>query len=337
MNIIKIGRKLNAILNKTNISQLSRSTGFIKRLRELKPEYLIAALIQTLGSRDKANLADIHRCYGKLSGDNIEYKPFHNQLKKASLTNLLKQMVTQAAEQWLLTPFQTAMPSKYPFHSVHIHDGSSLKLNDALAGVFPGRFTKTAPAAIELHMSMDLATGSMNYLDIAADKESERHYMPFANELKGTLSLMDAGYFDISWCHEADRTGGYYVVRTSNAINPEVIEAIDENGKLVDKWAGKKLNELALKGRNSFDLSVRWARKPGIFRLIAFWDRKTKKVGFLITNLSRNEFSIADILNLYGLRWQVELFFKELKSHSCLKTVNTKDHCEKLSLGQHYY
>ncbi len=129
-------------------------------------------------------------------------------------------MVTQAAEQWLLTPFQTAMPSKYPFRSVHIHDGSSLKLDDALAGVFPGRFTKTAPAAIELHMSMDLATGSMNYLDIAAGKESERHYMPFANELKGTLSLMDAGYFDISWCHEADRTGGYYVIRTSNAINP---------------------------------------------------------------------------------------------------------------------
>ncbi len=184
-----------------------------------------------MGTRDKANLADVLRAYGCMTGAEMEYKPFHNQMKKAQLTQVLRDMDMQAAERWLLAPFQGALPKKYPFRYIHLHDGSSLKLKDKLAKTFPGRFTKTSPAAIELHMSMDLASGSMNYMEIAPDKESEHHYMPFPNELKDTLSLMDAGYFDIGWCCEADATGGHFIIRTSKSINPIIVEAVDEDGK----------------------------------------------------------------------------------------------------------
>lgn len=59
------------------------------------------------------------------------------------------------------------------------------------------------------------------------------------------------------------------------------------------------------------------------FRVIEFWDRKCQRKGYLITNLPAEQFNALEILNLYGLRWQVELFFKELKSYCSFKKINT--------------
>lgn len=73
----------------------------------------------------------------------------------------------------------------------------------------PGRFTKTAPAAIELHLTLDLVAGTANYIGLDADKESEKHHRPFADELIETLVLMDAGYFDINYCHEINDFKGF--------------------------------------------------------------------------------------------------------------------------------
>ena len=99
---------------------------------------------------------------------------------------MLYEVITDATKRWLLQPFQDALPETYPFKKIQLHDGSSLKLHPALAGIFPGRFTKTTPAAIELHLTLDLLAGTANYLAIDADKESERLYNPYADELKDT-------------------------------------------------------------------------------------------------------------------------------------------------------
>lgn len=304
---------------------LARKTGFIKRLRQLSPLHLVSAIVQTLSSQPNANLADIHRTFGALTGTMSNYKPFHNQLKKASLTRMFESLVNEATKHWLLQPFKETLPDKYPFKNMHLHDGSSLKLHPELAGVFPGRFTKTTPAAIELHLTMDLVAGTANYLAIDADKESERLYNPYADELAETLILMDAGYFDISYCHQVTKNNGYYVIRASNSINPDILEALDTNGHRVKGLKDKKLNSLKLQQDQQLDLTVKWCNRPGTYRLIAFWDRRKSCIGYLITNLARETFSITEICSLYGLRWQIELFFKELKSYCNLSTFNTRN------------
>jgi hypothetical protein len=43
-----------------------------------------------------------------------------------------------------------------------------------------------------------------------------------------------------------------------------------------------------------------------------------------MTNLPGDEFSAADIMLLYRSHWQVELLFKELKSHTNLRKFNTE-------------
>ena len=93
---------------------------------------------------------------------------------------------------------------------------------------------------------MDLVAGIANYLAIDADKESERLYNPLSHELEDILLLMDAGYFDLDYCHDVDKRGGFYVIRASSSINPEISKAFDEQGQPIKALAGKKLKSMKL-------------------------------------------------------------------------------------------
>lgn len=320
--IPQLRQQIIQIFNRSFLSQLARVTGLIKRQRQLTAYQLVRTMLQVLGTRSNVNLADIHRAFCSNSGMDIAYKPFHNQLKKKAMTDFFEQLVSKALAQWLNHSACT-LPAHYPFKRIELHDGSSLKLHNKLASEYPGRFTATHPAAVELHVTMDLLNGHINYLQIVPDKESERLYQPFANELKDTLVLEDAGYFDIGYCHDIDKEGGFYIIRTNNAINPDIIDSFDEQGRPVKGLSGKRLTSLKMQTHQIMDLTVAWAKRPGTYRLIAFWDKRKSRVGYMITNLNRSEFSATQILELYSLRWQIELLFKEWKSYSHLKTIGT--------------
>jgi hypothetical protein len=60
-------------------------------------------------------------------------------------------------------------------------------------------------------------------------------------------------------------------------------------------------------------------------RVIAYWSKKEKKYTFLVSNLSRDEFTATEIGKLYRLRWQVELLFKECKSYNNLRGFQTSN------------
>jgi transposase len=59
--------------------------------------------------------------------------------------------------------------------------------------------------------------------------------------------------------------------------------------------------------------------------VIAFWYKKKKRIGYLVTNLARETVPASDVVELYRLRWQIELLFKELKSYCNLKKFSTEN------------
>jgi hypothetical protein len=325
MNINSISSPLKALFSPASVNKLARDSGFISRMRGLQPVKLIAALCNVLGTRNEANLADIQRELCALSPSAPAYKPFHNQFKKEKLTDFMRNLVSLATEQLLVAPFDTSAPDTLPFERIHIHDGSTLKLHNGLKEEFPGRFTKTAPAAVELHLTMDLLSGGVDYMAIDADKESERQWQPYANESCGTLNLLDAGYFDIDYVAQIARSSGHCIIRAKININPTIIEAMDNSGTRVGALEGKRLNSIKLRQDEIVDLDVTWQKHPGPFRIIASWDKRHKRRGYLITTLPRDQFSAQDILHYYALRWQVELLFKELKSYCSLSTFSTEN------------
>jgi hypothetical protein len=60
------------------------------------------------------------------------------------------------------------------FKDIVIQDGSSFALKNQQRDVFPGRFTTTDPAAIELHTTYSGFSDEVSCVQIAPDKAAER-------------------------------------------------------------------------------------------------------------------------------------------------------------------
>jgi hypothetical protein len=329
MKLTTLTEKINAIFNEKKLLDLAREKKFLLRSRQLNPLKLLLSVITTLGSQSKANLADIHRQYKLLSGMTINYKPFHNQIKKTQCHDFFKECFTYVMQSWVLQSLKLTSLSTgaaFPFSQIKLHDGCSFQVHDNLQQIYPGRFKKRFPAAVELHVTMDLLTGSIDYLALGPDTAPERPHAPQASSLHDTLLLTDAGYFDRKKIIEIDKQGGHTITQAACSINPVVVEAYDFQGNALNKTQGKKLNTLKLRDKNStLDLKVRWPGYDFDFRVIAFWYKKKKRIGYLVTNLARETVPASDVVELYRLRWQIELLFKELKSYCNLKKFSTSN------------
>ncbi len=59
---------------------------------------------------------------------------------------------------------------------------------------FPGRFKRVSPAAVELHVSMDLLSEALGHVTLTPDTFGERAELPEPGSLSGCLLLADRGY-----------------------------------------------------------------------------------------------------------------------------------------------
>ncbi|MBA2593541.1 MAG: transposase [Gammaproteobacteria bacterium] len=79
----------------------------------------------------------------------------------------------------------------------------------------------------------------------------------------------------------------------------------------------------------TIDLDVQWKgigdlQRPDTWlRVVLLWNAQRKDYMVLVTNLDRNRFPPSDIYQIYRLRWQVELLFKEWKSYCNLHRFGT--------------
>ncbi|MFQ3189607.1 MAG: hypothetical protein ACI936_000732 [Paraglaciecola sp.] len=92
------------------------------------------------------------------------------------MADFFEQLVSKVLAQWLNHDACT-LPTHYPFKWI-LHDGSSLKLHNKLASDYPGRFTATQSASVEIHVTMDLLNGHINYLQIAQIKKASTYISP---------------------------------------------------------------------------------------------------------------------------------------------------------------
>ena len=325
MNNNIIRRQLKSVISETRLKKLGRELGFTQRERDVNGFNMVNALIESAGDAKIESLADIGRQFNALTDNSLAAKPFHNQLKKDSLEKLMHQLTGQALNKWCNQYYQLPEHYQQYFKSIYLHDGSTLSLHPELQDIFPGRFTKTSPAAIELHVTMDLLNQSIETVTIDADKESERQFLPQATTLSQSLLLTDAGYFEHDYLNQIDDNDGYFACRAGVNINPKVLSGIRCDGQAIKIKKASRLKTIRgkLPTDQSFELSVQWNEK--IYRLIGFFNHDKKKFSFIVTNLPSAQFDQIEIGKLYRLRWQIELLFKEWKSHNNLKKFNTKN------------
>ncbi len=209
------------------------------------------------------------------------------------------------------------------FDDILLHDGTSFAVVDALQDTFPGRFTKISPAAVELHTTMSLFQDQAIRVYLAPDAVGERQFLPAPGDLRRKLLMADRGYMDVDYCRRVHHAGGSFIVRFQTGINPVVVRAT-VGGRERSSWGGRTLATLRdrLTGRSA-DLQVRWKQNDPPFRLLLIWNRTRREHLALVTNLPRETFTLTSVRELYRLRWQIELLFKDWKSYANLHAFRT--------------
>ncbi len=301
MTIINANYYLEQLLAPAALERIARLCKFCLRQRAITPAMLVPALLRAMGGDQVNDIAGLHRHFNALQLVNthqVSYKPFHNQLRKESFALFMKALVERAIA--LRIDHQLKAASLGAFKQVLLHDGTSFAVHRRLAADFPGRFKTISPAAIECHMTMSLSEQSPLCMSVSADTAGERQFLPEAHTLTNCLLLADAGYIDRAWFEQVNDAGGFYLVRGTKSLNPKIIQAWRGDGREVPKLAGLSLREAGRRRCRAEVLDMVVKSGQVEYRLIRRW-------------------LAEQVMSLYRCRWQVELLFKEWKSHNRLK------------------
>jgi hypothetical protein len=166
-----------------------------------------------------------------------------------------------------------------------------------------------------LHVVYDLGKGLPVSVDLtdATGGESFRRHDSFG---PGDLVLADACYGVGPGLLCALRTGAHLLVR----FNFETIRVLGEDGMKI--WPEQAQGVLGEEG--FVDFCAYLPDWPAPLRVVGGRNLEGKPV-WLLTDLSQDEISNEQARELYSRRWQIELFFKRLKSIMDLDELPTRD------------
>lgn len=325
-NIGNIVNQVKKNLGVTFLNNLSRSTKLVERQRSVSGYHLFWSIVGGFCTGQATEIAGMLRSYIRHTSNTLNYNAWYKRLSKDGFPEFMRSVY----EHLLNTMYSESVAGRHllgMFDDVYIQDGSSFGINDALADVFPGRFKKISPAAIEVHAFYSLRYSHTQYFYVAPDTVSEYQFMPVSEDapLENTLSLFDRGYASFQRLHAIEEAGGFFIARMKDNVTPLILSVNQADGRAKKYFNGQLLQNISLQPKKNYDFSV-FVKKDLEFtnlRLIVLWNPQKKKHIFFLTNTSAQAVSLKKIGQWYRLRWQVELLFKELKSHTELRRFLT--------------
>ena len=253
-----VTRQFKRTFGEATLNELGRISRFCGRERDVTPFRLALSLIESFASGSANCIADIQRAFNALCETTVCYKPFHNQLAKRQFPTFVRLLLSRLLNELAVEVLRFNTNSPFArFERIHIQDGSSFALKANLAGEFPGRFTTISPAAVELHVDLELFSDAVNQVVLSPDSSTERQFLPEAQDLVGCLLLADCGYFCRAYFKALEEAGGYFIVRAGAGINPLIVRAVGPDGREVKRFTNRHLKDVASKLSRFEHLDVR--------------------------------------------------------------------------------
>jgi hypothetical protein len=162
---------------------------------------------------------------------------------------------------------------------------------------------KTAKGAVKMHTLLDFDGNLPAYVNITDGKTADNKGAYEIPLLKGSVIVADRFYNDFSLLNVWDSNKIYFVIRHKENIQYTTIK---ENELPDNKYQHILKDEIIeLKNKSSKE------KYPKKMRRVVIWDDINNQVIELITN--QMTWSANTIGELYKSRWEVEIFFRDIK------------------------
>lgn len=252
--------------------------------------------------------------------------------KKALSVNLVERPYTffKAIYAYLLSYHLSHFGQKqhmellHPISEIAVIDASVIQVANELAQIFPSKNqsrSETNKASAKLHAKFSITRSVPLVVNITGERVHDSRF-PFIDEqAENVLSIYDLGCWKFGDFIRIDLSDNFVLSRVRADFNREIVSANDsKDAPLVGKSFKEAVSQIQ---GETLDINVfLTATIDGqsvqrLFRVVGVWQALEKEWHFYLTNLTlRNNLNFTPqfIQMLYALRWQVEIFFRDLKS-----------------------
>jgi hypothetical protein len=267
---------------------------------------------------------------------------------------------TPRAETFLETCLQYALKRKVddgssieaalldPFKRVLIFDSSSWDIDPHLADVLPGSGGGASAANCKLQVGYEYKHGELGFFKIDPGTRPDNAYTTKLPSLlqAGDLALFDQGYFKLETLSQIAQKGAFYLTRflvKTGLRDAKALTPIDLQSVLYQFPGNTCQFHVVMGGQNGLPevrcrlICLRVSEQAANERRRRLL-KEAKKKGrtpsnmhlalcewtLLVTNVSVKDLPAKMAWQLYSLRWQIELLFKQLKSVLAIHRSHTK-------------
>lgn len=328
-----IEQSVSSMLDPERIEALAQDMGAVERQRTHHAGLIVCALILSAFQRStdtEGRLLDARRTYemlgGPASGKTSFRKKVHGLVPV--LSELLRRRLHSLAHERRSSPLGGRLRE---LADILIPDGCAFKLAQCLSGIYPG--TGTA-SELKLHAVYSVrAQGCTQVLQTAGAVHDSDGFWP-ETWLPGALYLWDLGFQNIQRFIDAVLAGADVLQRLKDNANPVVLASYGPTGSrrdiALDDGTPARLSEACefelVHKSDVLDLDVQLteAARSIVARIVCVPHQGEDR--YYLTTLPREVFSAHDIAELYRLRWEVELLFRDWKGAMRLDEVRRLRH-----------
>jgi len=322
----QISRSLTSVLPRQRIRQLSRQLGVVQRRRKLDVVAFVYSLVLGFTSGDRRTLNGLRRAYLRATGVRLAPSSFHARFN-GSLVRLLERLTKDALDR-----AQRSRPRLRgilaPFVEVLAIDTALIRLHNSLEADYPSVWTHYMRASAKLGIVMNVVGRGAKMLYLTHGSRHDVHMLKAGPWMKGRLLLFDLGFYRAPLFRQIDAEGGYFLSRMKKQGNPRIVRAHKRGQRhfvgLALREAQDLVDDDVLDVDAEMTYLLRHSSRPFVtthrvqFRCVALYNSELEQWHRYVTNVPPRMMKAEHFGAVYAARWEVELLFRELKSHNRL-------------------
>lgn len=303
-------------------------------------EFVVLMTVGQLALKHPSLAAMVQALEAKISREALHqrFTPQSVQFMRDCLDQVLRQKITPPK------PLDAALLR--PFRHIYIFDSSSWDVDPRLKTVLPGCGGGASDANCKLQVGYEYKQGQLGFFQVSAGNRPDQKYSPVLPGLlaKGDLALADLGYFKVKTFRQYHDNEVYFLSRflVNTTIRQADTSELIHLDELLRRFKGNCLELNVLMGSIEAEqtpcrlICLRISEQAANERRRKL-QRKAQKKGrtptqqnlalcdwtVLITNAPSDLLPAMRAYDLYRVRWQIELLFKQLKSIMRIHQSNT--------------